>query len=136
LNPVAPGSRATAGFPAPGVLHDAAPSLPAHSCALRYTANHVRDCDLTGHVADMSKSTLMTHLRRSTEAAAQVASCVIFRTQTPQCLTLCTGSRLPPGEELIDPSTTYVDDLEAQSIISEDFPTSGRWASCAKTAIM
>jgi len=27
---------------------------------IRYTANHVGDCDLTGHAADMSKSTLMT----------------------------------------------------------------------------
>jgi len=53
LNPVAPGAGLQRAFPAPGVLHDAAPSLHCQPC---------RDCDLTGHVADMSKSTLMTRM--------------------------------------------------------------------------
>jgi hypothetical protein len=35
--------------------------------------------------------------------------------QTPPCLTLCAGSQLPPGKQLIDRSTTYVDDLDEPS---------------------
>jgi hypothetical protein len=35
-------------------------SLDAGAKLLARAAGHVRDCDLTGHVADMSKSTLMT----------------------------------------------------------------------------
>ena len=38
-------------------------SLDAGAKLLARAAGHVRDCDLTGHVADMSKSTLMTHYR-------------------------------------------------------------------------
>jgi hypothetical protein len=68
----------------------------------------------------------LTYLRRSTVAPIRVASGVIFRAQTRSCLTPCIGSRLRPGERLIDPSTAHVGDLEAPSIISEGFPTSGR----------